>query len=81
MRITNKPTYACEHGGSAYAAPAKKAPLAPRPTSSAGGGVTQNFRTKPCNDCDDGWITQPDGYGCIEWTLCYRCGGNGVIEE
>lgn len=59
----------------------KKAPLAPRPAEIASGGVTQNFRTKPCTDCADGWITQPDGYGCIEKTLCYRCGGDGVLHE
>ncbi len=58
----------------------KNAPIAPRPPSALCGGVTQNFATKPCTDCADGWITQPDGYGCIEKTLCYRCGGEGVIR-
>ena len=57
-----------------------EAPLAPRPASPIDGGVTQNFRPIPCTDCDDGWIREPDGYGCVQWTLCYRCGGYGEIR-
>lgn len=34
-----------------------------------------------CDECDNGWIRQPDGYGCVEWTLCALCGGTGKIEE
>jgi hypothetical protein len=59
----------------------KNRPLAPHPSPVRYGGVTQNFRTIPCVDCDDGWIRQPDGYGCVEWTLCYRCGGSGQLED
>jgi hypothetical protein len=81
MRVTNKPTYACEHGQGADAGrKTAEAPLAPRPSHLSIGGVTQNFRPIPCTHCDDGWITQPDGYGCIEWTLCYRCNGEGVFR-
>ncbi len=32
---------------------------------------------KPCHDCKDGMIRQPDGYGCVEWTSCYSCDGRG----
>ena len=82
MRVTNKPTYACEHGrGAGGGGKTAEAPLSPRPSYLPIGGVTQNFRTKPCTDCADGWVTQPDGYGCIEKTLCYRCGGDGVLHE
>jgi len=63
-----------------YAHKQKKAPFAPRPAVIASGGVTQNFPPIPCTHCADGWITQPDGYGCIEWTLCYRCNGEGVFR-
>ena len=34
-----------------------------------------------CDECDNGWIRQPDGYGCVEWTLCALCGGTGKIKE
>ena len=83
--MCNEQTDICFCTGRAQAgaglAASGEAPLAPRPSSSIDGGVTQNFRTKPCTDCADGWITQPDGYGCIEKTLCYRCGGDGVLHE
>ena len=23
-----------------------------------------------CAECDDGWIREPDGYGCVQWALC-----------
>lgn len=60
----------------------KNRPFPPAPRPSVYGGVAQNFHPKrPCSDCADGWVRQPDGYGCVEWTLCYRCGGDGVIAE
>ena len=68
-------------GRGAGLAASGEAPLAPRPSSSIGGGVTQNFPAIPCADCDDGWIREPDGYGCVQWTLCYRCGGDGSITK
>lgn len=72
--IVGLSVYGQQPGGTATQG---KRPLAPRPSPSIDGGVAQNFRTIPCRDCDDGWIRQPDGYGCVEWTLCYRCGGTG----
>ena len=56
-------------------------PLAPRPSPVSIGGVTQNFRTKPCPDCDRGMIREPDGYGCVQWTSCYSCGGTGGADD
>jgi len=58
----------------------KKRPLAPRPSPLSYGGVTQNFRTV-CPDCDNGFIREPDGYGCVQWTSCYSCGGTGVTDD
>jgi len=23
-----------------------------------------------CGKCDDGFVREPDGYGCVQWTLC-----------
>jgi len=31
-------------------------------------------------DCDDGWYREPDGYGCVQWTLCGPCNGTGFME-
>jgi len=31
----------------------------------------------PCDQCDDGMVREPDGYGCVQWTSCYRCDGKG----
>lgn len=67
-------------------------PLAPRPSHLSIGGVTQNFRpktsqrhnvitSKPCRDCDNGFIREPDGYGCVQWTSCYSCGGTGEADD
>ncbi len=25
---------------------------------------------KYCHDKDDGWVREPDGYGCVQWTHC-----------
>ena len=25
---------------------------------------------KYCHDKDDGWVKEPDGYGCMQWTHC-----------
>lgn len=61
--------------------PQQKRPLAPRPSSLPIGGVTQNFRPKPCTDCDNGMIREPDGYGCVQWTSCYSCGGTGDADD
>ena len=61
--------------------PQQKRPLAPRPSSLPIGGVTQNFRPKPCRDCDNGMIREPDGYGCVQWTSCYSCGGTGEADD
>ena len=68
-------------GGQRCGCKITEAPLSPRPSSIPIGGVTQNFGTKPCPDCADGWVREPDGYGCVQWTLCYRCGGDGVLHE
>ncbi len=87
--IVGLSVYGQQPGGTATQG---KRPLAPRPSLSIDGGVAQNFRTKAsqrysvttskrCTDCDDGWIRQPDGYGCVEWTLCYRCGGTGEQKD
>lgn len=32
-------------------------------------------------NCDDGWYREPDGYGCVQWTLCDPCNGTGVMED
>jgi len=61
--------------------PQQKRPLAPRPSYLSIGGVTQNFRPKPCRDCDNGMIREPDGYGCVQWTSCYSCGGTGEAND
>ena len=72
--------------------PQQKRPLAPRPSYLSIGGVTQNFRpkasqrhsvitSKPCRDCDNGMIREPDGYGCVQWTSCYSCGGTGEAND
>ena len=58
----------------------QKRPLAPRPSYLSIGGVTQNFRTV-CPDCDNGFIREPDGYGCVQWTSCYSCGGTGEAND
>ena len=55
-------------------------PLAPLPSPVSIGGVTQNFRTI-CPDCDNGFIREPDGYGCVQWTSCYSCGGTGEADD
>lgn len=60
--------------------PQQKRPLAPRPSYLSIGGVTQNFRTV-CPDCDNGFIREPDGYGCVQWTSCYSCGGKGEAND
>jgi len=60
--------------------PQQKRPLAPRPPPLIDGGVTQNFRTV-CPDCDRGMIREPDGYGCVQWTSCYSCGGTGEAND
>jgi len=70
----------CTAGGASDAPPQKKRPLAPRLAPSVDGGVTQNFRTI-CPDCDNGFIREPDGYGCVQWTSCYRCGGTGEADD
>ena len=70
----------CTAGGAGDVAPAKKRPLAPAPAPCVDGGVTQNFRTI-CPDCDNGFIREPDGYGCVQWTSCYRCGGTGEADD
>jgi len=31
----------------------------------------------PCDQCDDGMVREPDGYGCVQWTSCYSCDGRG----
>ena len=31
--------------------------------------------------CDNGFIREPDGYGCVQWTSCYSCGGTGEAED
>lgn len=56
-------------------------PLAPPPAAVSYGGATQNFRPKPCRDCDNGFIREPDGYGCVQWTSCYSCGGTGEADD
>ena len=72
--------------------PQQKRPLAPRPSPLIDGGVTQNFRpkasqrhnvitSKPCRDCDNGMIREPDGCGCVQWTSCYSCGGTGGADD
>ena len=63
------------------ARPQQDRPLAPRPPPLIDGGVTQNFRPKPCRDCDNGMIREPDGYGCVQWTSCYSCGGTGEADD
>ena len=62
------------------ARPQEKRPLSPRPSHLSIGGVTQNFRTI-CPDCDNGFIREPDGYGCVQWTSCYSCGGTGEADD
>ena len=37
--------------------------------------------TIQCSECDEGFIREPDGYGCVQWTSCYRCGGTSVIIQ
>ena len=32
-------------------------------------------------DCDNGWYREPDGYGCVQWTLCGPCNGTGFMED
>jgi len=56
-------------------------PLAPPPATVSYGGVTQNFRPKRCTDCDNGFMREPDGYGCVQWTSCYSCGGTGEAND
>jgi len=74
------------------ARPYKNRPLAPRPSHLSIGGATQNFRSKAsqrhnvitskrCTDCDNGFIREPDGYGCVQWTSCYSCGGTGEADD
>lgn len=63
------------------ARPYKNRPLAPRPSHLSIGGATQNFRSKRCTDCDNGFIREPDGYGCVQWTSCYSCGGTGEADD
>ena len=29
--------------------------------------------------CKDGWIYEPDGYGCVQSALCPVCDGEGVV--
>jgi hypothetical protein len=60
--------------------PQEKRPLSPRPSHLSIGGVAQNFRTI-CPDCDNGFIREPDGYGCVQWTSCYSCGGTGEADD
>ena len=82
----------CTAGGAGDVAPTKKRPLAPAPAPCVDGGVTQNFRpkasqrhsvitSKRCPDCDNGFIREPDGYGCVQWTSCYSCGGTGEADD
>ena len=38
----------------------------------------QQHETTRCKwNCDDGWHREPDGYGCVQWTLCGPCNGTG----
>ena len=37
-----------------------------------------------CNHCHnkhDGWIRQPDGYGCVEWVYCVCAPTNSLQEQ
>ena len=29
--------------------------------------------------CKDGWIYEPDGFGCVQSALCPVCDGEGVV--
>lgn len=61
--------------------PQPNRPLAPPPAPVPYGGVAQNFGQKPCPDCDNGFIREPDGYGCVQWTSCYSCGVTGEADD
>ena len=65
-------------------AAAQKSTPSPPPSPTAIGGCHTKFSpqtSKPCRSCDAGWIRQPDGYGCVEWTSCYSCGGTGEAND
>jgi len=65
------------------AAAGKSTPFPP-PTAIAIGGCRTKFsheKPKRCPACDNGFIREPDGYGCVQWTSCYRCGGTGETDD
>ena len=35
---------------------------------------------RKCIHCDEGWITVPDGAGCIDYDLCNQCNGHGFVD-
>tara|TARA_Y100001972_G_C7587281_1_gene294451 strand:- start:606 stop:845 length:240 start_codon:yes stop_codon:yes gene_type:complete len=43
--------------------------------------TTENKLVVKCWACKDGWHWEPDGYGCGQWTLCARCGGESYLKE
>ena len=65
------------------AAAEKSTPFPPPPATAIGGCRTKfsSKTPKPCRDCDNGFIREPDGYGCVQWTSCYRCGGTGEADD
>jgi len=33
--------------------------------------TTDHYSSQNCNRCKDtGWVREPDGYECVQWTLC-----------
>ena len=78
-------------GNDDTAAAGKSTPFPP-PTAIAIGGCRTKFSSetskrhnvttpKRCPACDNGFIREPDGYGCVQWTSCYRCGGTGEADD
>lgn len=32
-------------------------------------------------NCNDGWYREPDGMGCVQWTLCENCNGERNVNN
>lgn len=61
----------------------KSTPFPPLTATAIGGCRTKFSHETPkrCPDCDNGFIREPDGYGCVQWTSCYSCGGTGEADD